>query len=160
MSYDGMVWSPLGQATGDSFFQSVTETNDYVLMVLADGTEIRIPKYPKSAATVSFDKVENQTAIFKGVVLRRTVDLKVTIYYGKNNYVSIYNNVGSVSKTEFEYNNYQMQIEGLENNTTYYYFTEIISDGNVTYSEVSTFRVGEPDPYVDWDENDKYQDEI
>ena len=130
------------------------------MMVLANGTEIRIPKYPKSAATIAFDKVENQTAIFKGVVLRRTVDLKVTIYCGTDNYVTIYNNIGSVSKTEFEYNNFQMQIEGLEDNTTYYYFTEVISDGNVTYSEVATFRVGEPDSYVDWDENDKYQDEI
>ena len=81
VSYDnGATWIELGQATGDqgpqgntgatgpqgpqgpqgpagengdSFFQSVKETDEFVSLVLADGTEIRIPKRPKLSVELS-----------------------------------------------------------------------------------------------------------
>ena len=54
VSYDeGKTWTVLGKATGDpgangdSFFQSVTETDDAVVLVLTDGTTISLPKRKK-----------------------------------------------------------------------------------------------------------------
>ena len=54
VSFDeGKTWSNAGQATGDpgtngdSFFNSVTETEDSVVLVLSDGTTIEIPKRKK-----------------------------------------------------------------------------------------------------------------
>lgn len=47
---NGSTWTNLGQATGDagqdgdSFFQSVTETDEAVILVLADGTNITLKK--------------------------------------------------------------------------------------------------------------------
>ena len=72
ISYDnGTTWSQLGKATGedgkdgangsdgadgkdgDSFFQSVTQDEQYVYFTLADGTQITLPK--GAALSISFD---------------------------------------------------------------------------------------------------------
>ena len=50
ISYDhGATWTMLGKATGEdgeSFFREVDTTNDeYVLLVLSDGSAIKVPKY-------------------------------------------------------------------------------------------------------------------
>lgn len=48
MSIDkGQSWTEMGQATGDSFFQSVTEDANSVYLTLADGTAIALPKKTK-----------------------------------------------------------------------------------------------------------------
>ncbi len=51
VSYDdGHTWTSAGKASGedgDSFFSSVTETDDSVCLILADGTVINIPKLKK-----------------------------------------------------------------------------------------------------------------
>lgn len=48
MSIDkGQSWTEMGQATGDSFFQSVTEDAISVYLTLADGTAIALPKKTK-----------------------------------------------------------------------------------------------------------------
>ncbi|MBO5973029.1 MAG: hypothetical protein J6Q07_08475, partial [Alistipes sp.] len=66
ISYDnGTTWTQLGKATGedgkdgangkdgDSFFQSVTQDEQYVYFTLADGTQITIPK--GAMLSISFD---------------------------------------------------------------------------------------------------------
>ena len=63
ISYDnGVTWSQLGKATGedgvdgkdgDSFFQSVTQDEQYVYFTLADGTQITLPK--GALLSISFD---------------------------------------------------------------------------------------------------------
>ena len=68
VSYNnGSSWTQLGKATGedgkngsngkdgDSFFQSVDTTNeDYVIFILANGTQIQLPRY--KALEISFEK--------------------------------------------------------------------------------------------------------
>ena len=58
VSYDkGKTWTKLEKAKGDdgdSFFKSVSQDDNYVYIVLADGTTINIPKESKFA--LSFDK--------------------------------------------------------------------------------------------------------
>lgn len=45
VSYDnGQTWTPLGNSTGDSFFEEIKEDDEYVYFVLKDGTTITIPK--------------------------------------------------------------------------------------------------------------------
>lgn len=60
ISYDnGATWTQLGKATGedgkdgDSFFQSVTQDEQYVYFTLADGTQITLPK--GALLSISFD---------------------------------------------------------------------------------------------------------
>lgn len=63
ISYDnGSTWTQLGKATGedgadgkdgDSFFQSVTQDEQYVYFTLADGTQITLPK--GAMLSISFD---------------------------------------------------------------------------------------------------------
>lgn len=65
----GKTWTVLGKATGDpgangdSFFQSVTETDDAVVLVLSDGTVISIPKRKK--LDIVFD-VDGKAATLPG----------------------------------------------------------------------------------------------
>ena len=176
VSYDdGSTWLEMGQATGnqgpqgsagsdgadgDSFFQSVTETNDYVSMVLADGTEIKIPKYSAVAATLVLDNVTGFTATFNGEVVRNTMDLKVTVYYGTTDNLTVYKNKGSVSVTEFDGSTFTLKLTGLAANTTYYYFSEVISNGTATFSGIASFRTGEEDSYVDWEEGENVGGDI
>ena len=188
VSYDnGASWIKLGQATGDqgpqgeagatgpqgpqgnpgengdSFFQSVTETNDYVLIVLANGTEIKIPKSSaaaEAAATVSLDNVSGFTATFKGQVLRHSLDLKVTVYYGTTDNLTVYKYKGKASVTEFDGDTFTLRLTDLAANTTYYYFTEVICGGAATFSEISSFRTGKEDSYVDWSEGENVGGDI
>ncbi|MBO7314324.1 MAG: hypothetical protein J6U49_01530 [Alistipes sp.] len=60
ISYDnGTTWTQLGKAAGedgkdgDSFFQSVTQDEQYVYFTLADGTQITLPK--GALLSISFD---------------------------------------------------------------------------------------------------------
>lgn len=160
-SYDnGTNWVEVGQATGDAFFQSVTETNDYVLVVMADGTEIKIPKYSPVAATLTFDNLTGFTATFSGQVIRHSLDLKVTVYYSTTENLTVYRHKGKTSVTEFDGDTFTLRLIGLAANTTYYYFTEVISDGTATFSEISSFRTGAEDSYVDWDEGENVGGDI
>lgn len=176
VSYDdGATWIEVGQATGehgsqgeagpqgpqgnpgvdgDAFFQSVTQTNDYVLMVLANGTEIKIPKYSAEAATLTLDKVTGFTATFNGRVIRHSLDLKVTVYYSTTDNLTVYKHKGKASVTEFNGDTFTLRLTDLAANTTYYYFTEVVCGGAVTFSEISSFRTGAEDSYVDWGEGE------
>ena len=145
---------------GDSFFQDVTEDENNVYMILADGTMLTIPKTPKVAATLVLDKTTGFTATFNGAVVKKSLDLKVTVYYSTVSNLTVYKNKGSVSVTEFDGNSFTLKLTGLGAETTYYYFTEVISNGTVTYSEISTFVTGKADSYVDWEEGENVGGEI
>ena len=185
VTYDnGASWIEVGQATGDqgpqgntgatgpqgpqgtpgengdAFFQSVTETNDYVLMVLANGTEIRIPKASAVAATLTLDNVTGFTATFNGQVIRHSLDLKVTVYYSTTDNLTVYKYKGKTSVTEFNGDTFTLRLTELAANTTYYYFTEVICDGTTTFSEISSFRTGKEDSYVDWGEGENVGGDI
>ena len=173
VSYDnGASWVEVGQATGDqglqgnpgengdAFFQSVTETNDYVLMVLANGTEIKIPKYSAVAAILTLDKVTGFTATFNGQVIRHSLDLKVTVYYSTTDNLTVYKHKGKTSVTEFNGDTFTLRLTELAANTTYYYFIEVICNGTITFSEISSFRTGAEDSYVDWGEGENVGGDI
>ena len=93
ISYDnGATWTQLGKATGedgaqgpqgeagingDSFFQSVTQDENNVYIVLADGTEITIPK--QTALNISFSATSG-IACMPG----KSVSISYTISGGDN----------------------------------------------------------------------------
>lgn len=161
VSYDkGATWVKAGQATGDSFFQSVTETNDYVLMVLANGTEIKIPKASAVAATLTLDNLTGFTVTFTGQVIRHSLDLKVTVYYSTTDDLTVYKYKGKTSVTEFDGDTFTLRLADLAANTTYYYFTEVVCGGAATFGEISSFRTGTEDSYVDWGEGENVGGDI
>jgi hypothetical protein len=65
-----------------------------------------------------------------------------------------------VSVTEFSSDSFILKLTGLGAETTYYYFTEVISNGIVKFSQIGTFRTGKADSYVDWEEGDHVGGEI
>ncbi|MBO7186723.1 MAG: leucine-rich repeat protein [Alistipes sp.] len=102
ISYDnGSTWSQLGKATGedgkdgangsdgadgkdgDSFFQSVTQDEQYVYFTLADGTVITLPK--SLALSISFDEADlvvmspNSTRQIGYTVTSATESVKVEV---------------------------------------------------------------------------------
>ena len=188
VSYDnGASWTEVGQATGDqgpqgetgptgpqgpqgpqgdsgaggdAFFQSVTETSDYVIFVLANGTEIKIPKTSGVAATLTLDNITGFTATFTGQVIRHSLDLKVTVYYSTTDNLTVYKYKGKTSITEFDGDTFTLRLTDLAANTTYYYFTEVVCGGAATFSEISSFRTGTEDSYVDWGEGENVGGDI
>jgi hypothetical protein len=173
ISYDkGASWEDVGQATGDqgpqgeagqdgdSFFQSVTQDEENVYLTLADGTKFSVPKTPSAAAVLTLANTTGFTATFNGTVIRSSLDLKVTVYYSTTPDLTVYKNKGKASVTEFSGDSFTLKLSGLGAETTYYYFTEVISNGTVKYSTVNTFRTGKADSYVDWEEGDHVGGEI
>lgn len=145
---------------GDSFFQSVTEDLEYIYLTLADGTMYSVPKTPAAAAVLTLANTTGFTATFDGTVLRSSLDLKVTVYYSTTPDLTVYKNRGKVSVIEFSGEAFTLKLTGLGAETTYYYFTEVISNGTVKYSQVGTFRTGKADSYVDWEDGDHVGGEI
>lgn len=145
---------------GDSFFSSITEDDKCVYLILADGTEIVIPKYPKAPITLTLGSVTGFTATFNGTVHQKSLDLKVTVYYSTTPDLTVYKHRGSLAHTEFPEDTFVMKLKELAANTTYYYFVEIIGNGNTSYSEISSFRTTEPDSYIDWGEGENVGGDI
>ena len=145
---------------GDSFFQSVTQDEENVYLTLVDGTKFSVPKTPSAAAVLTLANTTGFTATFNGTVIRSSLDLKVTVYYSTTPDLTVYKNKGKVSVTEFDGNSFTLKLTGIGAETTYYYFTEIISNGIVRYSEITSFRTGKADSYVDWEEGDHVGGEI
>ena len=145
---------------GDAFFQSVTQDEENVYMVLADGTTITIPRTPPVAATLTLDKVTGFTATFNGTVNKTSRDLKVTVYYSTTDNLTVYKHKAKVSVTEFNGDTFTLKLTELAAETTYYYFTEVICNGVVKFTEVDSFRTGKADSYVDWGEGENVGGEI
>jgi hypothetical protein len=110
---------------GDSFFQSVTQDDENVYLVLADGTKITVTKIPLVAATLTLGKVTGFTATFNGVVNKASRDLKVTVYYSTTDNLTVYKNKGKVSVTEFNGDTFTLKLTELAAETTYYYLRKL-----------------------------------
>ena len=182
VSYDeGQSWIEVGQATGnqgpqgeigpqgpqgnpgqngDSFLQSVTQDEENVYIVLADGVEIVIPKKPLPAIIIMLGNVTDTMASFDGIVNKTAPDLKASVYYSTSDKLTIYKHLGSVTVIDFINDAFTLTISELSPNTTYYYFTEIICDGVVTYGKISSFRTGKNNAYVDWEDGENIGGEI
>ena len=160
VSYDnGESWHELGQATGDpgtpgpegekgeSFFNSVTQDEHYLYLVLADGTAITIPKATASPVTVTLGEVGETSVTFNGTVHKKSLDLKVTVYYSTSSNLSVYKNDGNCYRTEFNGDIFTLELTGLARETKYYYFVETIYNGTGIYSAVDSFTTIK-DPYL------------
>ena len=68
---------------GSSFFKSVTDKGDYILLVLSDNTEIKCPKQPATPLSVKFlRKVGTQTVEIKSMdTLKVTINSEELINY-------------------------------------------------------------------------------
>lgn len=96
VSYDnGQTWVKLEKATGedgDSFFKSVTEDDQFVYIVLADGTTISIPK--ESPFALSFDKTAfhpaAETMTIPFAVVAAGDDLNVVAFSDSNISTKVY----------------------------------------------------------------------
>lgn len=172
ISYDnGQTWDKLGKAVGedgkdgadgadgengkdgangDSFFKSVTQDEENVYITLADGTAFTLPKAEVSYVTLDMEKTGDDYAIFKGKAKKKPVDLKVTVYYGKEKKLTLYNCEGKGTVTDFtDSYNFRLLLEGLEPDREYYYFTEIVFDGTVTYGQIESFKTTTGLEYID-----------
>lgn len=157
ISYNnGQTWDQLGKATGedgndgDSFFKSVTQDEENVYVTLADGTAFTLPKAEVSDVTLDMEKIGDDYAIFKGKAKKKPVDLKVTVYYGKEKKLTLYNCEGKGTVTDFtNSSNFRLLLEGLEPDREYYYFTEIVFDGTVTYGQIESFKTTTGLEYID-----------
>lgn len=164
ISYDnGLTWENLGKAVGedgkdgadgndgengDSFFRSVTQDEENVYITLADGTEFVLPKANQANVTIELNLIKDGSATFVGNVLNTSVDLKVTIYYSIDKDLTIYKYDDKVSETDFQNKTFSLVLGGLAPDTQYYYFTEVIYNGRVEYSDIETFTI----PHMsDWE---------
>lgn len=92
---DGKTWEKLEKATGedgDSFFKSVSQDDQFVYIVLADGTAINIPK--ESAFALSFDKTSfhpaAETMTIPFTVIAAGDDLNVVTFSDSNIATKVY----------------------------------------------------------------------
>ena len=129
-------------------------------MILANGTEIKIPKYPQEAARLSLQTTTGFTATFTGIVYHPSLDLKVTVYYSTRDNLTVYKNNGSVSVTEFGSDSFTLKLTNLKEKTKYFYFIEVVSEGRKSFSEISSFETGEADSLVGWEDGEKVEDEL
>ena len=86
---EGKTWSKLDKATGkdgDSFFKSVSQDDQYVYIMLADGTVINIPK--ENAFALSFDKTTfhpaTETMTIPFTIIAAGNDLNVVTFSDSN----------------------------------------------------------------------------
>ncbi len=150
VSYDnGSSWEELGPAIGpqgpagtdgESMFQSVTHDETSLHLTLKDGTEITVPIKPLCPVTLNIGEVTKVSANFNGTVSNKSFDLKVTVYYGKSGDLTIYENDGKIEYTKFQGNDFIIKIDGLSQDTQYYYFYEVVFNGQTFYSELSSFK--------------------
>lgn len=144
ISYDGgNTWQVVGGTGGsEDIFKDVTYDDDNVYFTLSDGTTIAVAKGKAADAAVLLNTVAPDYAIFSGKVRKQTIDLMVTVYYGDSENISIYDYTGKVSINEFNEDRFSLRINDLEKGVRYFYFTEVISDGEISYSSIESFVTG------------------
>ena len=166
VSYDnGASWTMVGQATGDQgpagpqgpqgpqgtsgsnatcMFTSVEWNDSYVYLYLSSGDVLTIPQASLVNAgngiSVSLSTTTEFSALFYGTFTNKGVDMKVTVYYGTSSNLSLYNYLGSATKTSFSGSSFTVTVDQLFSEKTYYYFTETVNNGKTIYSGVSSFK--------------------
>lgn len=150
VSYDnGATWKQLykvaagggaGNNTSSNIISNITQDENFAYITLIDGTTIVLPKANTSSVSIQIGDITLNSVTFIGTINKKTVDLKVTIYYGEDDTIDIYNNARKVSMTNFNgKDTFSIVIDGLKSDSKYYYFTEIVSGGVTTYSELDSF---------------------
>ena len=150
VSYDnGATWKQLykvaagggaGNNTSSNIISNITQDENFAYITLLDGTTITLPKANTSSVSIQIGDITLNSVTFIGTINKKTVDLKVTIYYGEDDTIDIYNNARKVSMTSFNgKNTFSIVIDGLKSDSKYYYFTEVVSGGMTTYSELDSF---------------------
>ena len=144
----GEGWIQLGQATGpqgpqgpqgDNIFFDFFYDSTTVTFVLWNGTEICVP-LNSNGVSVWCSNIGEFSATFAGEVINKSVDFKVTVYYGTSSGLTLYNYAGSSSVTSTSGNTFSLVVDKLYSQTTYFYFIETINGGKTTYTAVSSFR--------------------
>ena len=146
MSYDGgESWIWLGQATGDpgmngdTLFWDVWYDNTNVVFTLWDGTEITVP-LACNGVSVYLNSINEFSVKFSGSVTNKAVDFRVSVYYGTNSNLSLYNYFACVTVNSVNSSSFSFLIDRLYSETTYYYFIETVNNGKTTYTAVNSFR--------------------
>ena len=89
--------------------------------------------------TIILDRVSATKAVFKGTAMKTAPDLKIGVYYSETSGESIYDcqhiSVYDVSLGD----GFELQIDELKPNTTYYYYTYIQANSLVEYDEEQSF---------------------
>ena len=144
----GEGWIQLGKATGpqgpqgpqgDNIFSDFFYDSTTVTFVLWNGTEICVP-LNSNGVSVWCSNIGEFSATFAGEVVNKSVDFKVTVYYGTSSGLTLYNYAGSSSVTSTSGNTFSLVVDKLYSQTTYFYFIETINGGKTTYTAVSSFR--------------------
>ena len=144
----GEGWIQLGKATGpqgpqgpqgDNIFSDFFYDSTTVTFVLWNGTEICVP-LNSNGVSVWCSNIGEFSATFAGEVINKSVDFKVTVYYGTSSGLTLYNYAGSSSVTSTSGNTFSLVVDKLYSQTTYFYFIETINGGKTTYTAVSSFR--------------------
>ena len=78
---NGVTWSVLGEASGDSFFKNVINKEDILILELADGTVVTLPKGATFSVTLDKYKIED-------ILPNTTYEINYTVV-GGNEQVSI-----------------------------------------------------------------------
>lgn len=141
ISYDGgSTWREFSKSAGGSIlFSEVTYDEDFIYLTLQDGTRLAVPRTEGLNVAVSLERISTDFVIFVGTILKKTIDLKVSVYYSTKEDLTLYDYKGKASVTRFEGDNFTLKVDGLDHGVKYYYFTEVIAGGDVHYSPVKSF---------------------
>ena len=163
VSYDnGANWIEIGQATGDqgpqgntgatgpqgpqgpqgpagedgdSFFQSVKETDEFVSLVLADGTEIRIPKRPKLSVELNpaseLAVVPGSTEYITYVITTASASPKISVMASSGWKASVQKETATTGK---------ISVKLLSSDAEDSDLTIFVSDGESTIMEVISLK--------------------
>jgi hypothetical protein len=134
--------APSGAPSGDGgFFSDVKINENSVVLVLADGTEIIVPK--KFQVNFTLAEVKVTTAVFTGKGKPVSPDYEVGIYYSTDSNVQVQKSE-HVSCVDFqEDGSFEIKLLKLKSNTTYYYRSYVSMYGDIEYSEVQSFTTPE-----------------
>lgn len=129
VSYDnGKTWEFVGDAvsagsgapSGDGgFFSDVKINDNSVVLVLADGTEIIVPK--KFQVSFTLAEVKATTAVFTGKGKPVSPDYEVGIYYSTDSNVQVQKSEHASCVDFQEDGSFEIKLLKLKSNTTYYY---------------------------------------
>ena len=148
VSYDnGGTWEQLGDvASGDNsivagpggcVFSNVKVGENSVTLILADGTEIVVPK--KFKATFEASEPKFNSVIISGVAKPHSPDYEVGVYYSTDSKVQVQKSE-KVSCVDFDSDNrFSIKILGLKPGTTYYWRSYVSMYGDVEYGDVMSF---------------------
>ena len=145
VSYDnGASWEQLGKASGedgDSMFREVRDGEDCVIFVLADGTELVLPKKAEQEISVEVSEIGSRSAVFSGKLVLTSASAKeVHVVYSKDYTMEDGGTVCLRIDDRAVGGRYTVSSGTLDIDTRYYYTYSVKEDGAYSYGEVKSFR--------------------